>query len=146
MDHLPESVVKALEGAIVRSLSLRDATGTRTDMTGPTQPTPNRNTFSNILYRINSMSILPSRHRSYADDQAFSFVLSFITKSVIIGLEAFTAGFVVLLLVSSILFTIWRSRHPRTGADKQVVIPAWPYLKRHPIQFLPVRKNKNKMS
>ncbi|WWD15971.1 hypothetical protein CI109_100395 [Kwoniella shandongensis] len=48
-----------------------------------------------------------------------AFVISYITASVLLGLEAFTAGFVLLLLAT---------------------VPPWPYLNRYPIKFLPVRK------
>ncbi|GFZ45606.1 hypothetical protein JCM24511_03334 [Saitozyma sp. JCM 24511] len=50
---------------------------------------------------------------------AIGFVASWFTQSVLVGLEVFTAGFVVLLLLA---------------------VPPWPFLNRHPIKFLPVRK------
>ncbi|WVW83040.1 hypothetical protein I302_105057 [Kwoniella bestiolae CBS 10118] len=48
-----------------------------------------------------------------------SFVLSYFSSSVILGLEAFLGGLVILLLAA---------------------VPPWPYLNRYPIKFLPVRK------
>ncbi|KAI9638103.1 uncharacterized protein MKK02DRAFT_42491 [Dioszegia hungarica] len=50
---------------------------------------------------------------------AVAFVISFALKSVMIGLEVFLGGFVLLL-----------------GAT----VPPWPCLNRHPIKFLPVRQ------
>ncbi|WRT67178.1 uncharacterized protein IL334_004144 [Kwoniella shivajii] len=48
-----------------------------------------------------------------------SFVLSYFSSSVLLGLETFLGGFVILLLAT---------------------VPPWPYLNRYPIKFLPVRK------
>ncbi|GMK57001.1 hypothetical protein CspeluHIS016_0308410 [Cutaneotrichosporon spelunceum] len=46
------------------------------------------------------------------------FGLSFVTSSVLVGLEFFGIGFVLLLLAT---------------------VPAWPFLNKHRIKFLPVR-------
>ncbi|WWC61084.1 uncharacterized protein I303_103662 [Kwoniella dejecticola CBS 10117] len=48
-----------------------------------------------------------------------SFVLSYFSSSVILGLEVFLAGLVLLLIMA---------------------VPPWPYLNRHPVKFLPARK------
>ncbi|OWZ71290.1 hypothetical protein AYX14_03307 [Cryptococcus neoformans] len=50
---------------------------------------------------------------------ALSFVLSYLSGSVLLGVESFAAGFAVLIVTT---------------------VPPWPYLKRHPVKFLPVRK------
>ncbi|WVQ78327.1 hypothetical protein IAT38_000412 [Cryptococcus sp. DSM 104549] len=49
----------------------------------------------------------------------FSFILSYLSSSVILGLEGFAAGFVLLFIAT---------------------VPGWPYLNRYPVKFLPVRK------
>ncbi|WWD01310.1 hypothetical protein V866_008253 [Kwoniella sp. B9012] len=48
-----------------------------------------------------------------------SFISSYFSSSVILGLELFLGGLVILLLAA---------------------VPPWPYLNRYPIKFLPVRK------
>ncbi|RSH80414.1 uncharacterized protein EHS24_008991 [Apiotrichum porosum] len=49
---------------------------------------------------------------------AIAFAISFFTSNVLLGLEVFLAGFVVLILA---------------------VVPPWPFLNSHAIKFLPVR-------
>lgn len=51
-----------------------------------------------------ALTVSPIHHHDLAqctDSQAISFLLSYFTKSVLLGLEAFAAGFAVLLLVGS---------------------------------------------
>ncbi|WVN85321.1 uncharacterized protein L203_100466 [Cryptococcus depauperatus CBS 7841] len=48
-----------------------------------------------------------------------SFILSYSSKSVLLGLEGFAAGFLLICIA---------------------VVPPWPFLNRHPVKFLPVRK------
>ncbi|OCF55719.1 hypothetical protein L486_06470 [Kwoniella mangroviensis CBS 10435] len=48
-----------------------------------------------------------------------SFISSYFSSSVILGLELFLGGLVILLLAA---------------------VPPWPYLNRYPRKFLPVRK------
>ncbi|WWC89991.1 uncharacterized protein L201_004921 [Kwoniella dendrophila CBS 6074] len=48
-----------------------------------------------------------------------SFGLSYTTSSVLYGLEVFLGGLIVILLIS---------------------VPPWPFLNKHPVKFLPVRK------
>ncbi|KIR38121.1 hypothetical protein I307_05064 [Cryptococcus deuterogattii 99/473] len=50
---------------------------------------------------------------------ALSFAFSYLSSSVLLGVESFAAGFAILLIAT---------------------VPPWPYLKRHPVKFLLVRK------
>ncbi|WVR05188.1 hypothetical protein IAU60_002200 [Kwoniella sp. DSM 27419] len=50
---------------------------------------------------------------------SLSFILSYISSSVILGLEVFLGGFILLLLIT---------------------VPGWPFLNQYPVKYLPVRK------
>ncbi|ODN84652.1 hypothetical protein L202_00556 [Cryptococcus amylolentus CBS 6039] len=69
-----------------------------------------------VSYRVH---IVRSSYR-YLVWQLLSFALSFTWSSVMMGLQAFGYGLGLLLIAT--------------------VIP-WPYLQRHPVKFLPVRKS-----
>ncbi|KAK1924828.1 hypothetical protein DB88DRAFT_487009 [Papiliotrema laurentii] len=47
-----------------------------------------------------------------------SFIISYLTSAVLVPLELFAGGIIILLFA---------------------VVPPWPYLQRHPVSFLPAR-------
>lgn len=71
--------------------------------------------------------------------QAVAFLASFVFKSVLLGLEVFVAGFVLLMLVRPLGITA-----ALECSSSQAAVPPWPYLNRHPIKFLPVRSAREK--
>nr|ODN77344.1 hypothetical protein L203_06284 [Cryptococcus depauperatus CBS 7841] len=68
-----------------------------------------------------------------------SFILSYSSKSVLLGLEGFAAGFLLICIVS-FLYNSPTAKHLGSSAHAKAVVPPWPFLNRHPVKFLPVRK------
>ncbi|KIR77019.1 hypothetical protein I305_05992 [Cryptococcus gattii E566] len=90
-------------------------------------PYPNMNHFPPLIQKILEGRIDPQSQQlvaSYTQTTfivltALAFVFSYLSGSVLLGVESFAAGFTILLIAT---------------------VPPWPYLKRHPVKFLPVRK------